>query len=181
MKKKDEGVRLCHVQGGGRGDRIEGQIEVQAQWIVPGWMWLPMVFGEVDMRDQDVRVFNPFAPSNSNINLDKCFAKHEREKIRVYEQWVREVEHASFVPLVMSVTGGLAKHATTFYKHLASLLADKWEQLYSTTLYWLRCSLSFSLLRSAFQCVCGACSSKGHLVKLTPVDLVTAEASLQHV
>ena len=97
------------------------------------------------------------------------------------EQWVREVEHASFVPLVMSATGGLARQASNFYKRLASLLADKWEQPYSTTLYWLRCSLSFSLLRSAIQCVRRARSLKGHPVKLTPVDLVTAEASLQTI
>ena len=89
---------------------------------------------------------------------------------------VREVEHATFVPLVMSATGGLAKQATNFYKRLASLLADKWMQPYSTTLYWLRCSLSFSLLRSAIQCIRGARSSRGHAVKLSPVDLVTAEA-----
>ena len=76
----------------------------------------------------------------------------------------------------MSATGGLAKQATNFYKRLASLLADKWMQPYSTTLYWLRCSLSFSLLRSAIQCIRGARSSRGHAVKLSPVDLVTAEA-----
>ena len=101
----------------------------------------------------DVRVFNPFAPSNSNSTLDSCHTKHQREKIRAYGRPVREVEHANFVPLVMSATGGLAKQATNFYKRLASLLADKWTQPYSTTLYWLRCSLSFSLLRSAIQCI----------------------------
>ena len=37
----------------------------------------------------------------------------------------------------------------------------------------------FSLLRSAIQCIRGARSSRGHAVKLSPVDLVTAEASLQ--
>ena len=126
-----------------------------------------------------VRVFNPFAPSNCNTTLDRCYTKHEREKVRTYRQRVREVEHATFVPLVMSATGGLAKQATNFYKRLASLLADKWEQPYSTTLYWLRCSLSFSLLRSAIQCIRGARSSRGHAVKFSPVDLVTAEASLQ--
>ena len=126
----------------------------------------------------DVRVFNPFAPSNRNTTLDRCYTKHEREKVRAYGQRVREVEHATFVPLVMSATGGLAKQATNFYKRLASLLADKWEQPYSTTLYWLRCSLSFSLLRSAIQCIRGARSSRGHAMKLSPVDLVTAEASL---
>ena len=126
----------------------------------------------------DVRVFNPFAPSNCNTTLDRCFHKHEREKIRAYDQRVREVEHATFVPLVMSATGGLAKQATNYYKRLASLLADKWDQPYSSTLYWLR---SFSLLRSAVQCIRGARSSKGHTVRLSPVDLVTAEANLQQL
>ena len=93
----------------------------------------------------DVRVFNPLAPSNSQTTLDKCFWRHEQEKKRAYEQRVREIEHASFVPLVMSATGGLAKGATTFYKRLASLLVEKWDQPYSRTLYWLRCSLSFRL------------------------------------
>ncbi len=127
----------------------------------------------------DVRVFNPFAPSNRNTTLDQCFRKHEREKIRAYGQRVREVEHATFVPIVMSATGGLSKQATNFYKRLASLLAEKWDQPYSTTLHWLRCSLSFSLLRSAIQCIRGARSSRGHAMKMSPVDLVIAEASLQ--
>ena len=84
--------------------------------------------GRRERAMMDVRVFNPFAPSNSNSTLDSCFTKHEREKTRAYGRWLREVEHATFVPLVMSATGGLAKHAyaTYFYKRLASLLADKW-------------------------------------------------------
>ena len=57
----------------------------------------------------DVRVFNPFAPSNSSSTLDNCYTKHEREKIRAYGRRVREVEHATFIPLVMSATDGLAK------------------------------------------------------------------------
>ena len=126
----------------------------------------------------DVRVFNPLAPSNRQMTLDKCFLKHEKEKKRAYEQRVREVEHATFIPLVMSATGGLAKEATNFYKRLASLLAEKWDQPYSSTLYWLRCSLSFSLLRSAIQCIRGARSSKGHPIKLSPVDLVMAETGI---
>ena len=113
----------------------------------------------------DVRVFNPFAPSNRNTTLDQCFRKHES---RAYGQRVREVEHATFVPIVMSATGGLSKQATNFYKRLASLLAEKWDQPYSTTLHWLRCSLSFSLLRSAIQCIRGARSSRGHAMKMSP-------------
>ena len=46
------------------------------------------------------------------------------DKKSAYEH-VREVEHASFTPLVMSATGGLVKEAT---KRLASRLAEKWDQ-----------------------------------------------------
>ena len=66
----------------------------------------------------DVRVFNPLAPTNRQISLDKCFSKHEKEKKRAYEQRVREIEHASFIPLVMSATGGLAKEASNFIEDL---------------------------------------------------------------
>ena len=89
------------------------------------------------------------------------------------------MEHASFTPLVLSACGGLATGASTFYKRLASLLAEKWEQPYSITISWLRCTLSFSLLRSAIQCIRGARSRCGLAVKNPPpVDLVSAEANI---
>ena len=37
----------------------------------------------------DVRVFNPYAPSNRQTT-DKCFRKHEMEKKRAHEQRIRE-------------------------------------------------------------------------------------------
>ena len=74
----------------------------------------------------DVRVFNPFAPSNAASLLSACYKKHENIKKRAYGQRIRENEHASFTPVVMSVTGGLAHEVTHFYKHLASLLSRKW-------------------------------------------------------
>ena len=99
----------------------------------------------------DMRVFNPHAPSNKSQTPSACYRKHEREKKRVYEQRIREVEHSSFTPLVFSATGGMGREATCFYKRLASMLAQKWEYPYSTTLCWLRCHLTFSLIRSAIQ------------------------------
>ena len=135
--------------------------------------------GRFERTYLDVRVFNPYAPSNRQSSIDKCFRKHELEKKRAYDQRIREVEQASFTPLVMSASGGLAKEATNFYKRLASLLAEKWDQPYSCTMNWLRCSISFSLLRSAIQCVRGASSSRGHAAKSpSPVYLVTVEGNL---
>ena len=128
----------------------------------------------------DVRMFNPHAPSNKNSSISNCYKKHENEKKRAYEQRIRNIEHSSFTPLVLSATGGMAKQSTTFYKRLASLLADKWEQPYSSTLYWLRVRLSFSLLRSAIHSIRGARSSRGHAEKSPlPIDLISREASLQ--
>ncbi len=109
----------------------------------------------------DVRVFNPYAPSNRNTTLTQCYRKHEMEKKRVYEQRIRERSSASFTPIVLSASGGLAKGATVFYKKHATMLAEKWDQSYSSTIGWLRCTISFSLLRSAVQCIRGARSSKG--------------------
>ena len=89
---------------------------------------------------------------------------------RVYEQRKREIEHSTFTPLVLSATAGMGKEATVFFKHLASMLAQKWEPSYSSSLCWLHCHLSFSLLHSAIQAITGARSSKGHAVWV-PIDV----------
>ena len=127
----------------------------------------------------DVRVFNPHAPSNRRIPPSVCYRKHEQEKKRLFEQRCREVEHSSFTPLVISATGGLAREATVFYKRLASLLASKWDTSYNSTLCWLRCRLTFSLLRSAIQSIRGARSSSRNAIKVpTAIDLVNTESSI---
>ena len=91
----------------------------------------------------DVRIFNPFAQSYANSSMSKCYRKHELDKKREYEERVREIEHGSFSPLVFSTAGGMGPIATTVYKRIASLIADKRQEPYSTTLYWLRCTEFF--------------------------------------
>ena len=127
-----------------------------------------------------MRVINPHAPSNRNQGLSGMFKAHERAKKRAYEQRVREVEHSSFTPLVLSANGGMGNEALTFYRRLASLLAEKWDSHYSTTLGWLRCRLSYSLLRSAIQAIRGARSTRGHagLSHIAPINLIASEARL---
>ena len=104
----------------------------------------------------DVRVFNPTAPSYRNLQMDACYRRHEGEKHRAYEQCIREVEHGSFTPLVFSTSGGMGRAATIAYKRLTSLLASKREQPYCIVMGWLRCHLSFALLRSAVMCLRGS-------------------------
>ena len=95
----------------------------------------------------DIRVFRPNAQSYRNTSIPSAYRRHEQQKKREYGDRVREVELASFTPLVFSTTGGMGKEAVTFYRRLAELLSRRNTMTYSSTLAWLRCLLS--LLRSA--------------------------------
>ena len=66
--------------------------------------------GQFDCTLIDIRVFNPYAASNCSTSLTTSYAKHKKEKKRTYicEQRVFNVEHVSFVPVVLSSTGGLS-------------------------------------------------------------------------
>ena len=73
----------------------------------------------------------------------------------------------------------MAPAATIAYKRLASLLADKRKQDYSKTINWLRCSISFSLVKSAVMCLRGARSSFHQPVRQAhcevPLDVAISE------
>ena len=69
----------------------------------------------------DVRVFNPHAPSNKKLNIKNVT---KGMKMRRREERLKNIEHSSFTPLVLSASAGMAKQSTTFYKRLASLLAE---------------------------------------------------------
>jgi len=89
------------------------------------------------------------------------FQSHDQEKCRTYEQRVREIERASFTPLVFSALGGMSKPTEITYKRIASLLATKQSQKYNVVISFIHCTLSFSLLNSAIMCLCGSCSTAG--------------------
>ena len=102
-------------------------------------------------------VFNPLATSNNQITISTCFRSHDREKCHVYEQRAHEVEQGSFTTLVFSALGGVSRPTEITYKRLASLLATKKIIIIS----FIRCRLSFSLLRSAIMCLRGSHSTAG--------------------
>jgi len=104
----------------------------------------------------DVRVFHPNAPSYRGSSIQSLYWHHKQEKKREYGDCVQEVEHAFSTPLVFATTGGMGKEATIFYRRLADLSSHKSNVTYDTTLAWLRCTLSFSLLRSATVCIRGS-------------------------
>ena len=123
----------------------------------------------------DIRVFSPFAQSHRNTSLSQCYKKNEQEKKRAYDQRIIEVEHGSFSSLVFSTSGGMGPTANVVYKRIASMIAQK-HKTYSKTLHWIRCKLSYSLLRSATMCLRGARSSIHHpAVSTNIMDLACHE------
>ena len=105
----------------------------------------------------DVRVFNPFAESNRACpSVSSCYRRHEREKRRMYDQRIRQVDGASFCPLVFAATGGAAPAATVFLKRLACKLAEHRDLPYSLVINWLRCRVCFALTRASIMCIRGS-------------------------
>jgi len=58
--------------------------------------------------------------------------------------------------------------------------AAKRDQSYGLVMSWVRCSISFSLLRSAITCLHGARSIRGSPVVIGALDLTTSEVQVLH-
>ena len=78
--------------------------------------------GTFERSFYDVRVFNPHPPSNQNPQMEYTYRCHKALKQCTYEQRVREVEHASFTPLVMSLTGSLGTAASIYHLQVSGFL-----------------------------------------------------------
>ena len=102
-----------------------------------------------------------------------------RRRRREYGDRIREVEYAVFTSLVFSTTGGMGKETAVAYKHLAELLAEKRKSEYGITLAWMRCILSFALIRSAVTAIRGSRTSERRDIATTDIELACKESGLQ--
>jgi len=73
-----------------------------------------------DLNCFDVRVFHPNAQSYRKSSISSIYRHHELQKKRENGDRIREVESASFTPLVFSTTGGMGREGLTFYRQLLS-------------------------------------------------------------
>eukprot|EP00117_Sycon_ciliatum_P004071 scpid84002/ scgid8592/ len=71
------------------------------RWSPPGRSGVGVLGSRFERTFLDVWVFKPHARSNQASSLASTYSKHEQEKRRAYEERVREVEQASFLPLVL--------------------------------------------------------------------------------
>jgi len=75
----------------------------------------------------------------------------------------------------------MAPAAMITFKRLASLIAEKQQQDYNKTVAWIRCLLSFSLVRSSVMCLRGAQSSYHCPTKPdfdTPLDVALSDGHI---
>ena len=116
----------------------------------------------------DIRVTNTNAPSQIDKSIATIFKSHEKEKKRKYNERVMNVEHGTFTPLVFSINGGEGPECTTFHKLLADKLSLKTGDRYEKVLTWIRCKISFLIIRSALLCLRGS----GSIFSDKQVDVV---------
>ena len=130
--------------------------------------------------DHDVTAFSPFARSNRGKSLASCFAMHEKRKKREYLERIRNVEHGDFTPLVVATTGGIGPEGSMTLKRLAWRLAEKKEMHISLVAGWLRCRLSFALLRATLVCLRGSRPFKPKNDKVDDViDLAVSQCRIE--
>jgi hypothetical protein len=108
----------------------------------------------------DIKVVSPYAKSYVRLSSASLYRMAEKSKLREYEERIRNVEHADFSPLVFTTTGGLAPQSLLVLKRLAATLSEKRGIAKSVVSGWLRCRLSFALLRTTLLCVRGTRSRR---------------------
>ena len=118
----------------------------------------------------DIRIFDPMAPCHRELPLEAAHRRNEQEKIRAYGERIQHVDHGSFTPLVFTTSGGMGPKAKCFYRKLAETLAEKKHQPRSHVITWMRCRLSFSLLRSALLCLRGTRYSTPVPIDMSSLD-----------
>ena len=118
----------------------------------------------------DIRIFDPMAQCHRESSLHAAHRRNEQEKERAYGERIRHVDQGSFTPLVFSTSGGMGPRARVFYARLAENLADRKRQPRSSVVAWMRCRLSFSLLRSALDCLRGTRARAPRVTDVADLD-----------
>ena len=81
------------------------------------------------------------------------------------------VEHGTFTPLIFSTTGGVGPEAERFHKELANKISAKSGDKYGEVMRWMRCKLSFVILRAFLTCIRGSRPHKHRSSENIPDDI----------
>ena len=104
----------------------------------------------------DVAVTNAGAVSYAGKPLKSVLAKFERAKKSKYNHRVMNIEHGTFTPLIFTANGCMGPECSMFHKSIADKISEKTGEAYSDVISFIRCKLSFILMRSAILCARGS-------------------------
>ena len=96
----------------------------------------------------DVRVFNATVKRYVNQEISKTYEVNEREKKKLHNEKILQIEHGSFTPLVMSARGGMGRECKKFYARLTEMISYKSGTSYSVIAARARRKITFSLIKS---------------------------------
>ena len=133
-----------------------------------------------EMAYFDVKVFNPYAKSYINQNLDAVFRSGESSKKRAYNSRVIRIEHGTFTPLVFSSCGGNGFETGVFIKKLTEQLAEKKDLATSVVSNYIRTKLSFELTRSQVACIRGSRRLRKINIDAGEIEVVTSTANIRN-
>ena len=102
----------------------------------------------------DIRVSDIDAISYQNRSPMSVLHSAEVEKKTKYSDACQE-RHMSFTTLVVSVDGMLVLEFVSFLRRIGEVSSNKWEKPYIKTLNWVKCRLSFAVVRASSVCFRG--------------------------
>ena len=91
---------------------------------------------------------------------------------------IKEVESADITPLLLTCTGGMAPRCHLVIKRLAEKMSEKQNLSSSVVSGWLRCRLSFALLRTTLLSIQATRSKKVQYDN--NIELGVAAARMDH-
>ena len=127
----------------------------------------------------DVRVVSPLARSYCNMPIMDLLKMQEKTKSREYRERIIGVEHGDFSPLIFTTSGAIGPQATLVLKRMAEKISERQSLPRSVVAGWLRCRLSFGLLRTTLLCVRGTRKNKPITVE-NNVALAVSVARIQY-
>ena len=119
----------------------------------------------------DVRLFDANASRYQFRILEQRFAVNEREKKRLCNRRILEVERASFTPFTFAMHDAMGIKYKSFVSKLSELLATRRDSPKSTVTSWVKMKISFALIRSMLICLYGLCLIKISIISISDIDL----------
>ena len=113
---------------------------------------------------------HPNAPTYADKDINKVYIAHEKEKKRMYNERILQIEKGSFTPIVLSTTGGMGNEAARYNKGIAELIADKRKENYAVVLNYIRTKLRFYLLKGVLISIRGVRERRSMKEKTSPIS-----------